>query len=298
MNQTLPPARFRCLLAVSLLITASPAFAQRQQDYFIPEPAARPGAPPAGQPGQGQPPAGQTAQGQGQGQPPAGRPGTPPARPPATAPAAGNRLQAPPPLPPGQQPPAAVIGIVDIPEIQRVSTAFNQVREEIEKRRARLNDDLQREQNSWREAQQQLANQRAAMPPDALRDRERGLQDRITDSQRIFRERSRAIEQAAQQALVEIEQALGNVIRQVAASRNVNLVVPRTLVIFNDAPFDLTAEVAQQFNRSLRSVTMPPDAGAAPAPRAAAPAPTPAPAAPAPAPATPAGDPPASNPRR
>jgi Skp family chaperone for outer membrane proteins len=184
----------------------------------------------------------------------------------------------------GQQPPAAVIGIVDVPEIQRVSTAFNQVREEIEKRRERLNGDLQREQARWRDEQTGLANQRSGLPPDQLRQRERDLQDRITDSQRIFRERSRAIEQAAQQALTEIEQGLGAVIRQVAASRNVNLVLPRPLVIFNDPAFDLTEEVAAQFNRALRSVTLPPEqTGDAPA-AAAAPAQAPArPAASAPA---------------
>jgi Skp family chaperone for outer membrane proteins len=240
-----------------------PALAQQQDPGFFIPGGQRP-AQPAQQP---QRPA-QPAQQQ--------RPAQAPARP---------STQAPAPLPPGQQPPDAVIGIVDVPEIQRVSTAFNQVRDEIERRRQRLNDDLQREQNSWREQQQQLANQRATLPPEQLRERERGLQDRITDSQRIFRERSRAIEQAAQQALQEIEQALGGVIRQVAASRKVNLVLPRPLVIFNDPPFDLTEEVAQQFNRVLRSVTMPPDtAGGGEAPAAQAPA---RPAAPAPAPAAP-----------
>jgi hypothetical protein len=108
------------------------------------------------------------------------------------------------------------------------------------------------------------------MPPEQLRERERGLQDRITDSQRIFRERSRTIEQAAQQALVEIEQTLGVVIRQVAASRNVNLVLPRPLVIFNEPPFDLTEEVAQQFNKVLKSVKMPPEATGTEAPPAIA----------------------------
>ncbi|WP_245215742.1 OmpH family outer membrane protein [Pararoseomonas baculiformis] len=172
------------------------------------------------------------------------------------------------PLPPGQPPPAAVIGIVDVPEIQRNSTAFNSVRDEIEKRRQKLNEDLQREQTRWREEQQNLANQRATMNPDQLRQKERELQERITDSQRVFRDRSRAIEQVAQGALGEIEQAMAVVIRQVAASRNVNLVLPRPLVIFNDAPFDLTDEITAQINRVLRNVNMPPE-GQAPAQPAA-----------------------------
>jgi Skp family chaperone for outer membrane proteins len=201
-------------------------------------------------------PGGQQRPAQG-GQRPAQRPQGQPAQAPA-------RPAAPPPLPAGQAPPAPVIGIVDIPEIQRVSTAFTQVREELERRRARLNEDLQREQNSWRDAQQALATERAGLSPEQIRTRERELQDRITDAQRIFRNRAQAIEQAGQAALVEFERALGTVIRQVAQSRSVNIVLPRPLVILNEPPFDLTEEIAQQLNRVLPRATVPPE-GEAPA---------------------------------
>ena len=222
-------------LPVALLgaAIALPAAAQNQQQWFVP-----------GQPQQGQPPQGQRPAQQPQ------RPAQPAQRPAPT----------PPPLAPGQQPPTAVIGIVDVPEIQRVSSAFTQVREAIETRRARLNDDLQREQQRWRDEQQRLAAERASLSPEQLRARERDLQDRITDSQRTLRDRAAGIEQLAQTALREIEQALGIVIRQVASSRNVNIVLPRPLVIFNDAPFDLTEEVAAQLNRMIPSVTLPADA--------------------------------------
>ncbi|NGM23748.1 OmpH family outer membrane protein [Roseomonas stagni] len=250
--------RLRLLLSASLIALAvAPALprhaaAQAQgQEWFVP--------------GQGQQrPQGQPAQGQ---RPPQGQAQRP------AAPAAGQRT------------PAPVIAIVDIPEVQRLSAAFNQVREEIERRRARLNEDLQREQARWREEQQSLAAARATLAPEQLRNRERELQDRITDAQRIFRDRSRAIDQAAQQGLQQIEQALGAVIRQVAASRGVNIVLPRPLVIFNESGFDLTDEISAQMNRVLRSVTMLPEAAAPiePPPAAAAPA----------APATPPAAPPA-----
>ena len=226
------------LAMAGTLLTAPIAMAQQDPGFFVPPGGQRPQGQPA-RPPQGQPSAQRPPQGQPQpGQRPAGR------------------TEAPAPLPPGQPPPAAVIGIVDIPEVQRVSAAFNQVREEIERRRTRLNDELQREQNGWREAQQALAGERAGLQAEVLRLRERELQDRITDSQRIFRNRSQAIEQAAQAALVEIEQALGTVIRLVAQSRNVNIMLPRPLVIMNEPAFDLTEEIAQQFNRNLPRVTI------------------------------------------
>lgn len=249
-------------LPVALLgaAIALPAAAQGQQQWFVP------GQPQGQQPAQGQRPP------QGQQQPQ--RPAQPAQRPAPT----------PPPLAPGQPPPAPVIGIVDVPEIQRVSSAFTQVREAIETRRARLNEDLQREQQRWRDEQQRLAAERGSLSPEQLRARERDLQDRITDSQRTLRDRAAAIEQLAQTALREIEQALGIVIRQVASSRNVNIVLPRPLVIFNDPPFDLTEEVAAQLNRMIPSVTLPPEAGEAPRPAAA--------------PARAGGPPPAQPPRR
>lgn len=246
--------RLRSALPLLLAFAATPALAQQNQEWFVPgQGGQRPQAQPQPQP---QP---RPAQPQGQ---PAQRPPQQPQRPAA--------------LPPGSPPPTAMIGIVDIPEIQRLSTAFNQVREEIERRRTRLNEDLQREQNGWREAQQALAVQRTQLTPDQIRTRERELQDRITDSQRIFRNRGQAIEQAAQQSLMQIEEALAGVVRQVAASRSVNIVVPRPLVIMNDPGFDLTEEVAQQFNRALRQVTIPPESDGSNPPAAPA-QPTPRP---------------------
>jgi Skp family chaperone for outer membrane proteins len=273
---------FRLSMALLLGLAPSVAFAQQRQgqEWFVP--------------GQNQGAAGQRpTQPQPQPQRPPQAPTQPAARP-------GPTAARPPALPPGTPPPAAIIGIVDIPEIQRLSTAFNQVREEIERRRTRLNDDLQREQNGWRDAQQALATQRAQMNPEQIRNRERELQDRITDSQRIFRNRSQAIEQAAQQSLVQIEEALGVVVRQVAGSRNVNIVLPRPLVIMNEPAFDLTEEVAQQFNRTLRQVTIPAESDGsqppAPPPGAQAPGGGPTPAA---APARPApAAPPAPQPAR
>jgi Skp family chaperone for outer membrane proteins len=254
-----------CLLAAGLAfaLAGAPAFAQQQgQEWFVP--------------GQGRP-QGQPAQGQRPPQPAQGQ------RPPAPA--------------AGQRPPAPIIAIVDIPEVQRLSAAWNQVREEIERRRARLNEDLQREQGRWREEQQALAAARATLPPEQLRMRERDLQERIAAAQGIFRDRSRSIDGAAQQGLQQIEQALGAVISQVARSRGVNMVLPRPLVIYNEPGFDITEEVSAQMNRVLRQVNLPaegappaegaaPAAPAAPGPRAGAPAA--APAAPAPAPAAPA----------
>ena len=164
-----------------------------------------------------------------------------------------------PPLPKGASPPAAVIGVLGVPEIMRAATASQQVEKVISERRAKLNEDAQKEQAVWRDLQQQLAAQRATLPPDQVRQKERELQERITNSQQSFRDRNRIIQETAQYSLSQIERTLIGVIRQVAESRGMNLVLHRAQVALNINEFDITDEVTQQMNKVMPSVNIPPD---------------------------------------
>ena len=219
------------------------------------------------------------------------------------------QLQLPPPpelpaLAKANAPPTAVIGVLGIPEIMRASTAAQQVEKTIGERREKLNEDAQKEQQVWREMQQSLANERSKLSADQIRAREKELQDRITGAQRTFRDRNRIIQEAGQYGLAQIERMLVSVIRQVAESHGMNIVLHRAQVALNVNEFDLTDQVFAQLNKTLPSVILPPDGveppmaaaqapatapsatpasagGGTPAPAATPAPPTPAPAAPA-----------------
>jgi len=280
------------LLGASPLFVGVPAAAQQNPGYFIP---------PAGAPAGPRPPAPR----------PAARVPAPPAvqvAPPSLGPAAGARdgqndaplqIQLPPvpdlpALPRGAAPPAAVVGVLGIPDIMHASTAAQQVEKLIGERREKLNEDAQKEQVAWRDLQQALAGQRASLNADQIRTKERELQERITNSQRQFRDRNRFIQEAAQVGLAQIERMLIAVIRQVAESRGMNLELHRAQVALNINEFDITEMVVGELNKTLPSVSLPPDGVSAVAAQAAQPAVQPAtPPAPAPAPApTPAAAPP------
>lgn len=169
-------------------------------------------------------------------------------------------------LPEGPRPPAAVIGVIGVPDIMRISSAAQQIEREIGARRQKLNDEAAREQASWRDAQQALANQRQGLSAEQLRNRERELQERITNAQRVFRERNQAIQEAAQFSLAQIERMMIAVIRQVADSRGMNLVLHRAQVALNVNEFDISEQVAIELNKILPAVSIPPEV---PAPAAA-----------------------------
>jgi Skp family chaperone for outer membrane proteins len=172
-----------------------------------------------------------------------------------------------PPIQRSEPPPPAIIGVVGLPEVFEASVAARGVRQTVQERLARLNEEAQREQAAWREAQTQLANQRTSLTPEQLRERERELQERITNGQRMLRERNAQIQQSGQRALAEVERVALYVIGQVAEARGLNLVLNRGAVVLAIDELDITRAVVEQLNRALPSVRV--EGEGAPTPAAA-----------------------------
>lgn len=180
------------------------------------------------------------------------------------APAPMPQLQLPPPpdlpvLARGATPPAAVIGVIGVPDIMHASTAFQQVDKLIGERRDRLNADAQKEQSAWRDMEQKLASERASLSADQVRSREHDLQERVTKAQKEFRDRGTVLQAQAQYGQAQIERVLVGIIQRVAESRGMNLVMHRQLVAVNVPEFDITQEVADQLNKVLPSIGIPPE---------------------------------------
>jgi Skp family chaperone for outer membrane proteins len=262
-------------ISLMLVLAAAPltGYAQSGNGWFVPD-QAKPNAAPAAKPGAATTGSRQpadtraTATGSGGGQAIA---------PPPIGPAEGMGplvdQQAPlpplqatlppmpeiPSIPKGSPTPAAIVGILSVPDILRVSAAYQQADKELAARRNKINEDGQKEQNALRELGQTFANERAKLTPEQIRAREKEYADRVNDSRRAFSERARIVQEAGQYVMAQIERVIETVAQQVAASRGVNLVLNRAQVLGTTADFDLTPQVADVVNRILPTVVIPPD---------------------------------------
>jgi len=200
-----------------------------------------------------------------------------------------------PPLPKGPTPPAAIVGVLSVADVMRASTVFQQADKEFVGRRQKLNEDAQKEQVALRDLGQALANERAKLSPEQIRNREKELQDRIAESRRVFGDRNRIIQESSQFVMAQIDRAVEMVTQQVAISRGINLVLNRAQILGTTNDFDLTPAVVDDLNKVLASVVIPPE-GVSPVAMQAAQGATPAsaPAAAATPPAKPPAKPPAA----
>lgn len=162
-------------------------------------------------------------------------------------------------LPKGQATPAAIVGILSVPDVLRVSSAYQAATKELNGRGQKLNEDVQKEQGALREMGQAFANERSRMTPEQIRAKEKELQDRAAEDQRRFGERNRIIQEAGQYVMLQINRTMEQVAQQVALSRGVNLVLNRAQILGTTADFDLTPGVAEVLNKVLPAVLVPPD---------------------------------------
>jgi Skp family chaperone for outer membrane proteins len=254
-------AHISLALALSAGLCAAPGAVRAQSPgWFVPD--------------QGKPTAGRAQPQQPAPQPPVAQQAVPPGPPPGTeaimpmvdpqGPLPPLQVQLPPMpeipmIPKGSPTPAAILGILSVPDILRISTAYQAADKELAVRRNKVNEDGQKEQNSLRELGQAFANERAKLTPEQIRAREKDYADRVNESRRKFSERARIIQEAGQYVMAQLERVIEQVAQQVAASRGVNLVLNRAQVLGTTADFDLTPQVADIVNRVLPTVVMPPD---------------------------------------
>ncbi len=253
-----PAAPLGAAALLAAILSLSPSGAADAQGtgsgWFVPKSQSAPAASSGGRHRVAPPPEpiadqGEPGQDQGQGQAP-GQPQVAPVLPLPPIPALPD-------MPKGTSPPTPVVGVLSVQDVMRQSTAAQQVERTLGARRDKLNQDAQKEQQSWRDLQQQILNSKAS--PDQLQSRKLALQQRVVQAQRDFRNRNRILQEAAQVSLGQVERELVQVIRQVAAARGMNLVLHREQVALNINDFDITVQVANQLNSTLNSVFIPGD---------------------------------------
>lgn len=156
-------------------------------------------------------------------------------------------------------PPAAVIAVMDVVEVMRRSTAAQHAQQVLGERQRLFSEELQREQVALQATRKEIEGEQGKVPPAQLQAKVQAFQQRALSDQRRFAERGRALQETSRYVQGQIQQVLTAVIQQVSQSRGVNLLLHREGIVRGLNALDLTEPVADQLNRVLPDVQIPPD---------------------------------------
>jgi outer membrane protein len=169
------------------------------------------------------------------------------------------------------------VAVIDFQRLQRDSAASKSVKGQLEKQFAVHQQEVTKEENDVRSAEQELNRQRTLISPEAFAERRRQFEQKVANLQRDVQNRKRELDKSQVAAQRIIEESLNDIIGQIVTERKLTLVLRRDQTVFAAPEFEITDEVLKRLNAKLPSVKVP--LAAVPAPGAAAPARPAAPAA-------------------
>jgi outer membrane protein len=153
-----------------------------------------------------------------------------------------------------QKLPSASIAVIDIQKILRDSLAAKSVRPQAKKMRTGFQNDVRRQQEELRKAEQALAQQRSILSPESYAKKRRDFETRARQAQRQVQARKRQLEGAFNTAMEKVRRSLIIVAQELAKERKVNIVLPKSVVLLSITGLDITDQALKRLNKRLPSV--------------------------------------------
>jgi outer membrane protein len=156
-----------------------------------------------------------------------------------------------------QQLPTTIAAVIDYQRILKDAAAAKSIRQQIETQRKAYQDEINKEEQRLREADQSFAKQRSLLTPEALAEKRRDFEKEVVEVQRLVQERRRALDRASAVALNEVKKALVDIVTGIAEERGFNVVLAASEVLFFASEIDITEEVLAKLDGQLPEVAMP-----------------------------------------
>lgn len=153
--------------------------------------------------------------------------------------------------------PSAVIAVIDVQGILRDASAAKDIRVQRDKYAQTYQAEVSKEENALREADQELARQRALLSPEAFVEKRRALEQRLADFQRTVQAKRRALDEAYGAAMDVLYRELISISTEVAQQRGANLVIAKSQIFLHDPAMEVTAAAIERLNRKLPKVKFP-----------------------------------------
>jgi Skp family chaperone for outer membrane proteins len=150
--------------------------------------------------------------------------------------------------------PSPVIAIVDVQRILQESSASKSVQKQLEVQRSTFQNEIEKEENSLRQAEQTLSKQRTQLSAQDYSDREQQLRQRFSTVENHVQARRKVLDQSYADAMSAVRSALLDVVSSVAHERGANLVIVKQQALWTDQPLDITDEVLNRLDLKMPKI--------------------------------------------
>ena len=152
--------------------------------------------------------------------------------------------------------PSPGIGIVDVQRVLRDSKASKSIRPTIDNMRKEFQKQVSEQEQSLRQAEQELSRQRAILAPEAFAQKRRIFSEQARDAQKSVQKRRRDLDRAFNETKNEILKSLIVVAQKVATEKKLNILIEKRFVFISAKKLDVTDEIIKRLDKLLPTVAI------------------------------------------
>jgi outer membrane protein len=153
-------------------------------------------------------------------------------------------------------PPTPVIVMVDMQQLVYNSKAGKGVQGQMDKQRQAFSKEVAQQEDELQKARTELERQRTVLPPDQFEAKGRQFQQRLQELDRTVQAKQKAWQAVYSEAMNKVEEGALQVVAEIAAEHQANLVIQKAAVIFGKDGFDITTDAMQRLDQRLPAVTV------------------------------------------
>ena len=149
------------------------------------------------------------------------------------------------------------IGVIDAQKIYREATAVKMLQQQIDQQRGVFQDELREKEKVLREADQELARQRAILSSDAFNKRRKDLETQVSALQNEVRSRKDKLDTVFAEGMKQVRAALIEVSKEIADRKKLFLLIEKSAVVLVRPELEHSEEALKMLNQRLPKVTLP-----------------------------------------
>jgi outer membrane protein len=150
--------------------------------------------------------------------------------------------------------PASVVAVVDVQFILQEAAASKSIQKQLEAQRETYQSEISKQEDRLRAAEKDMNRQRSIVSPDEFAQQRREFEQQVADVQRTVQARKRVLDQAFNESMTKVRDAVLQTVSEVAGEQKATLVLAKQQVVLAEKSLDLTATVLERVNKKLPSV--------------------------------------------
>ncbi len=153
--------------------------------------------------------------------------------------------------------PPALVGIVQMSVIASKAKAYQQIRDEMDKRAKAIQTDAEAMEKDFGKQREDLVRQKTLLSPEAFKQRQQEFQKKLMSLAKTLDDRQTKLRGTSEKASQEIQVKLSEISGAIAQERGLNLIITGNSVLFAIKGFDISDEVLKRLDEQLPKVAIP-----------------------------------------